>query len=107
MTPEQRSTSSPRPSTSHDPDGIAGQYHPEATVSGPDGNFKGREEIRTYFQEFQEAFPDLHINVWSKITSGDLVSDEWVLSGTNTGPRAFPTAPGRQPDRRRRTGPRL
>jgi limonene-1,2-epoxide hydrolase len=74
----------------HDFDNIVGQYHPEATVSGPDGSFTGREEIRTYFQEFQEAFPDLHINVWSKITSGDLASDEWVLSGTNTGPLRLP-----------------
>lgn len=70
----------------HDRAAIAEGYSEQVIVSSPDGTFEGREAATAYLDDFLGAFPDLTVNVWSKITSGDLACDEWTLTGTNTGP---------------------
>lgn len=74
----------------HDLDAIADGYSQQVVVSSPDGTYEGRQAATAYLGSFLGAFPDLSVNVWSKITSGDLVCDEWTLTGTNTGPLPLP-----------------
>jgi predicted ester cyclase len=74
----------------HDLAAVAEGYSQQVVVSSPDGTFEGREAAAAYIDGFIGAFPDLTINVWSKVTSGDLVCDEWTLTGTNTGPLPLP-----------------
>jgi predicted ester cyclase len=74
----------------HDLDAIADGYGQQVVVNSPDGTFEGRQAATAYLESFLGAFPDLTVNVWSKVTSGDLVCDEWTLTGTNTGPLPLP-----------------
>lgn len=71
---------------SHDAQAAAACYSPAVVVVTPEGTFEGRTEAAAYLDGFVRAFPDLSITSWSKVTSGDLVVDEWSLTGTNTGP---------------------
>jgi predicted ester cyclase len=70
----------------HDVERIALGYSPRAVVTTPDGTFESGLDATAYLRQFLGAFPDLHLNVWSKVTSGELVCDEWTFTGTNTGP---------------------
>jgi predicted ester cyclase len=70
----------------HDVERISLGYSPRAVVSTPDGAFDSGHDATAYLRQFLGAFPDLHLNVWSKLTSGELVCDEWTFTGTNTGP---------------------
>lgn len=74
----------------HDLAAVAEGYSQQVVVSSPDGTFEGREAAAAYLDGIIGALPDLAINVWSKVTSGDLVCDEWTLTGTNTGPLPLP-----------------
>ena len=74
----------------HDLAAVAEGYSQQVVVSSPDGTYEGREAAAAYLNGFVDAFPDLTINVWSKVTSGALVCDEWTLTGTNTGAIALP-----------------
>lgn len=58
----------------------------DVVVTSPDGTFAGAADATAYFDCLLAAFPDLHLHVWSKVTSGELVVDEWTLTGTHTGP---------------------
>lgn len=74
----------------HDLEAIADGYGQQVVVSSPDGTYEGRQAATDYLESFLVAFPDLTVNVWSKVTSGDLVCDEWTLTGTHTGPLPLP-----------------
>ena len=57
-----------------------GEYHDPAI------KIRGRE-IGGYVQQLWEAFPDLSFEVVSKADGGDgLVTAQWLMKGTNTGP---------------------
>jgi predicted ester cyclase len=74
----------------HDLEAAARCYSPEAVLVSPDGTFEGREQAVSSIRGFLEAFPDMRVTSWSKVTSGDVVADEWTFTGTNTGPIATP-----------------
>lgn len=70
----------------HAPDAIRRGYSEDVVVTAPDGTFAGAADATAYFDCLITAFPDLHLHVWSKVTSGELLVDEWTLTGTHTGP---------------------
>jgi ketosteroid isomerase-like protein len=74
----------------HDVSGVANYYSPEVVLAAPEGRFEGREQAVAYLGGFLQAFPDLRVSAWSKVTSGDVVIDEWSFTGTNTGPLELP-----------------
>lgn len=74
----------------HDLPGISEDYSPQVVTQSPDGRYEGLDAVAAYLGTFFSAFPDLRVDVWSKVTSGDLVCDEWTLTGTNTGPLSLP-----------------
>ncbi len=48
----------------------------------------GLENIKSYLQNFFNAFPDLKVTVEETIVSGNKLSQRWTLTGTNTGTMA-------------------
>jgi predicted ester cyclase len=74
----------------HDLADLSERYSPQTVTQSPDGRYEGRDAVTAYLKTFFSAFPDLRVVVWSKVTSGDLVCDEWTLTGTNTGPLSLP-----------------
>lgn len=74
----------------HDLDALARHYSPDVVITGPEGTMAGVDAATDYFRGMFAGFPDLSINVWSKVTVGELVVDEWTLTGTNTGPVQLP-----------------
>lgn len=74
----------------HDRQAISACYGDDVALVAPEGAFKGRDEATAYLVSFLDAFPDLHIDNLSKTTSGDVAIDEWIFTGTNTGPLALP-----------------
>lgn len=80
----------------HDAHQAATCYADEVVIVAPEGSSEGREQAELYLSSFLRSFPDMTVTSWSKISSGDLVVDEWSLTGTNTGPVELPdgrTAP--------------
>ena len=65
-------------------------FSDEAVVSDPDGEVKGREAIVAYFREWFEAFPDFKARDELTAEAGDVVLNQWVLFGTNSGPMQTP-----------------
>ena len=74
----------------HDTAAAAAAYGPDVVVASPDGTFTGRDAAVAYLARLLDTFPDSEVTVWSKVTSGDLVADEWIFTGTNTGPLRLP-----------------
>lgn len=74
----------------HATDAIRRGYSADVVVTSPDGTYAGAADATAYLADLIDSFPDLHLHVWSKVTSGDLVVDEWTLTGTNTGPVHLP-----------------
>ena len=73
-----------------DREAIAACYAPDVTVVSPDGTLTGREAAAKLIYGYIDAFPDLHVTSWSKVTSGEMAVDEFTIEGTNTGPIATP-----------------
>ena len=72
------------------PEAIGEQFSDDAVVSDPDGVVKGRESIVAYFRGWLEAFPHLEARDEFSADTGDVVLNEWVVSGTNSGPVQTP-----------------
>ncbi|MBK5285438.1 MAG: ester cyclase [Bacteroidia bacterium] len=47
--------------------------------------FSGTEEVKNYFNTWQEAFPDLLIQVRTRVLSIDKITVEYVFTGTHKG----------------------
>ncbi|GGL18127.1 hypothetical protein Sme01_55480 [Sphaerisporangium melleum] len=65
-------------------------FGPRATYVCPGGVAEGREEIGSYFAIYYDAFADLTVTAHEKSACGDLVTLEWTLTGTHTGPLLLP-----------------
>lgn len=70
----------------HDLDAAGRCYSPEVVLVSPDGKFEGRDRALRELGAFIEAFPDMRVTTWGKVTSGDVVVDEWTMTGTHTAP---------------------
>ncbi|MEA2468938.1 MAG: hypothetical protein QOJ57_3064 [Thermoleophilaceae bacterium] len=53
------------------------------------GIFRGREEVRTFFDGLMKAAPDMKVVVERTISEGDSVVVQWRMNGTFTGGPLF------------------
>ncbi len=54
-------------------------------INNGNETYRGKREVREYFNRWQEAFPDLHLTVRSKMATEDTVVTEFEFSGTQNG----------------------
>ncbi len=77
----------------HDLDGIINQYSEDAELTGPGGmEVKGRDAIREYTRGWLQGFPDAKLREINVIEAGDIIVEEGIFTGTQTG--VFPTPMG-------------
>jgi len=74
----------------HDLEAVASGYAPDVEVTSPDGTFQGRDQATAMLASYFTAFPDMRVTTSAKLETGDMVADEWILTGTNTGPIETP-----------------
>ena len=77
----------------HDADAVAEGYATSCVVHDPayPAPLVGRSAVRQDAATFFRAFPDLQIQSLERFEKGDLGSEEFRMTGTNTGPLAEPT----------------
>lgn len=71
----------------HDPDGVAACYAPDAVsrdVTLPEA-LHGRTAIRNAAAAYMRGFPDIRVEVRRMFAEGDLICEEWRVTGTHTG----------------------
>jgi steroid delta-isomerase-like uncharacterized protein len=57
-----------------------------STGNVPSETFKGKNEVREFFNNWKRAFPDLHLQIRNRITGEELVAVEYEFTGTQNGP---------------------
>jgi steroid delta-isomerase-like uncharacterized protein len=65
-------------------------YAEDAVQLMHDGTFEGLREIHERLARDLTAFPDAKYTVVSFVEQGDSFADEWIFTGTNTGPFRLP-----------------
>lgn len=65
-------------------------YAEDASQAMHDGVFEGREAIRERLARDLTTFPDITYTVISFFEQGDRFADEFVVTGTHTGPFPLP-----------------
>lgn len=101
-TPRETADAGSNAFNAHDLKALAALYRPDAVLVTPDaGELKGREQAAEYQRGFMQAFPDGRAEVVAKHDAGDVTIDQWIFSGTNSGPLATPTGEVIQPTGRR------
>ena len=65
---------------------LAALYAEGSGLVEPAGAFMGRESVSEYWSRFFEAFPDVKGRDMFKAENGDTAINEWIFTGTNTGP---------------------
>jgi hypothetical protein len=85
----------------HDRDALMRCFSADAVLVPPQGVAQGVEEIASFYTVIMGAFPDLHLEVWEKITQGDHVACGIWEEGTHTGPFLLPGGDMLQPTGRR------
>src|SRR5829696_2439049 len=74
----------------HDAEALAALYAEGSGLVEPAGAFMGREAVSDYWSRFFEAFPDVKGRDMFKAENGDTAINEWIFTGTNTGPMETP-----------------
>src|SRR6201746_2888598 len=70
----------------NDRDGAADPWAADAEMLAPGGGHaKGREEVLGFLGVFQEAFPDLRLEIKQLLTDGSSAAAEGTLAGTHDG----------------------
>ncbi|WP_433214935.1 nuclear transport factor 2 family protein [Microtetraspora malaysiensis] len=70
----------------HDLDAVMRCYRADAVMVGPVVEAGSPEEIGSYFLHVWQGFPDFGLAVWEKVTCGEIVLAELLVSGRQTGP---------------------
>lgn len=72
-----------------DPERIVEYGHPDQYSDDfvAVGEFNGRDEVRAFFAEMFDAFPDFELTVERLVADGDVVAVKWRGEGTFTGGR--------------------
>jgi predicted ester cyclase len=62
-------------------------YDENATwkINGGIETYRGKKEIKEYFNRWKNAFPDLHLTIRSSMVDNDAISVEFQFSGTQNG----------------------
>lgn len=73
--------------TRHDAAGVAACFAPGGTFENPgSGGPQSGPALAAYVQALFDVFPDVRFEVLGASVSGDVVSVQWLMRGTNTGP---------------------
>ena len=84
----------------NDRDSAAEPWAADAELLAPGGHANGRDEIIGFLGVFQEAFPDLRLEIKRLLTDGSSAAAEGTIAGTHNGVLHTPTVISR-----RREGP--
>ena len=57
---------------------------------------RGLDALRSHFQFYRSAFPDIDMIIQETIMEGDKIVWHWTLTGTNTGPMGEAPATGKE-----------
>ena len=63
---------------------------PDVELVSPDGDLKGRDQVRTMFRTWVDGFSDRHHPISNTVEQGDTIVAEFLLIGTNSGPLPAP-----------------
>ena len=69
----------------NDCDSDADPWAADAQLVAPGGQVSGRDEVIGFIAAFQEAFPDLRLNIEQLLTDGPAAAAEGTLTGTHDG----------------------
>ena len=69
-----------------DLEAVVGQYAPDAVMVGPEGTFRGAEQIEEYWRAFLNAFSDIEVAPLARIDGGETAVEEWTVTATHSGP---------------------
>ncbi len=69
----------------NDRDSGADPWSPDAVLVAPGGQATGRDEVIGFLGVFQEAFPDLRLEISQLLTDGAAAAAEGTLTGTHDG----------------------
>ncbi|REJ83773.1 MAG: hypothetical protein DWQ44_00570 [Bacteroidetes bacterium] len=70
---------------------------------GPE-TFKGKQQVKEYFENWRNAFPDLNIRIRNTVSNADQISVEYEFTGTHKGDlRTRPDMPEINPTNKRVT----
>jgi steroid delta-isomerase-like uncharacterized protein len=71
----------------HDLDAVMDTFGPDASYDDEpwDEHPRGRDAVRSYYEDLLRAVPDLHIEVLKQHVSGDVVVLECEITGTHDG----------------------
>jgi steroid delta-isomerase-like uncharacterized protein len=71
----------------HDADKFINLWAEDATwkINGGNETYRGKKEIKEYFTQWNKTFPDLHLNVRTKMADEDVIFAEFEFSGTQNG----------------------
>jgi steroid delta-isomerase-like uncharacterized protein len=72
--------------------GYVDTYAEDCSLTSPDGGGKGQEAVGAFYDSSVGAFPDNRVRVIALAEDGELLAEEGVMAGTNTGP--IPTPDG-------------
>lgn len=56
-----------------------------AVINTPDGTYRGHEGMSTFADGLRTSFPDASFVLTDLITSGDMVTARWTMTGTHDG----------------------
>jgi predicted ester cyclase len=66
-------------------DSAADPWAGDAELTAPGAEVSGRDEVIRFLAVFQEAFPDLRLELGQLLTDGPAAAAEGTLAGTHTG----------------------
>jgi steroid delta-isomerase-like uncharacterized protein len=71
----------------HDPAGVAALATPDVAVDDVPWNrvATGRKAVEDNYRNFFSAFPDARYTSVNRVTQGDIIVDEWLMTGTHKG----------------------
>jgi steroid delta-isomerase-like uncharacterized protein len=84
MDAEQIATAATAAFNAHDAAAMRGYYTDDVKFEAPGGvRLEGPEAVTGYAMSWLQAFPDARLNVISRTTGGDAVTQEFVFEGTH------------------------
>ena len=79
-------------------DSDADPWAADAEMTAPGAQVSGRDNVIGFIAVFQEAFPDLRLEIEQLLTDGPAAAAEGTITGTHDGVLHTPTAMSRRQD---------